>query len=98
MTSVIPNTAAWPSAVLPGAPPESGAEMASMSAPASISTLATSASPELAAVISGVSLSPGCPLTWAPAVTARSSAGAMSTGSKRAGREPGSGSAVAAGR
>ena len=54
MTSVIPNTAAWPSAVLPGTPPESGAEMASMSAPASVSTLATSASPELAAVIRGV--------------------------------------------
>ena len=66
MTSVMPNTAAWPSAVLLGAPPESGAEMAWMSAPASMSALATSASPELAAVISGVSLSPGCPLTGRP--------------------------------
>jgi hypothetical protein len=38
-----------------------------MSAPAWISTRATSASPELAAVISGVSLSPGRPSAGAPA-------------------------------
>ncbi len=44
-TPVMPNTAAWATAVLLGTPPESGAEMASMSAPASISTWATSASP-----------------------------------------------------
>ena len=66
-TSVMPNTAAWSSAVPLGTPPESGAETASMSAPASISALATSASPQLAAVTSGVSLSPGRPSTGAPA-------------------------------
>ena len=44
-TSVMPKIAACVRAVLPGIPPESGAETASMSAPASISTFATSASP-----------------------------------------------------
>src|SRR5580704_2149357 len=50
----MPNTAACWSAVPLGTPPEPGADMASMSAPMSMSALATSASPELAAVISGV--------------------------------------------
>ena len=45
ITSVIPNTAACSSAVPLGTPPESGAETASISAPASTSTFATSASP-----------------------------------------------------
>jgi hypothetical protein len=42
-TCVMPNTAACCSAVPLGIPPESGAETASMSAPAPISTLASSA-------------------------------------------------------